>query len=379
MAGGVKKAMTIKDKITLSDITVPKDRIESVVKNNDYNRLTMAHYDRLFKEKHEDKLIKKKMRMKECNSFWQLDKYEIAKIKDYKKTNLCDDKFCNNCKKVKQASRAGKFIPLLEPYSEDMYLMTLTVPNISGDKLGVTIDKMFKSFATLIEYLKGKKKIRGIDFEAWGYQGAIRSLEVTYKKVKKGRGFMNSYHPHIHAMIVLENGLGNRDFENVFSHDFLGKRELRKFSNEEILLQGIWRLLNEGKRVTLKAIEALDKGYSCRLDKAHHNDYMEIFKYMTKATSEDEQGMEYLQFKDLYYALMNKRQIQGYGCFFNLKDEDVIDSETVDSIYDELIEELKQKENPVEVLETPTELLKDKDYTLISRKQIYKFLKDIKD
>lgn len=134
----------------------------------------------------------------------------------------------------------------------------------------------------------------------------------------------------------------------------------------------------EKERVTLKAIQALERGYSCRLDKAHDNDYMEIFKYMTKSTSEDDSPMEYPQFKTLYYALMNKRQVQGYGCFFNLKDEE-ISPEAVDDVYNELLEELRQKENPVEVLESPTELVKDTEYTVISRKQIYKYLKDVTD
>lgn len=317
--------------------------------------------------------------MKECNKFWELDKYRLSKVKDYKKTNLCKDKFCNNCKKVKQASRAGKFIPLLRPYADKMYLLTLTVPNVTGDKLGETIDTMFQKFARLIEYLKGKKKIRGIDFESWGYEGAIRSLEVTYKKIKHGRGYRYTYHPHIHALMVLDGDYSKQEYENVFSKDFLGKKELRKFSYQEILIQGIWRLLNEGKRVTLKAIQELDRGYSCRLDKSGENDYMEIFKYMTKATSEDDTGMEYPQFKDLYYALLNKRQIQGYGCFFGLKDDDEVSPEAVDEIYNSIIEELRQKESPVKVLETPQDLLADKEYTLISRKKIYKHLKNIKD
>ena len=31
-----------------------------------------------------------------CNSWWLLDHYQKQKVKDFKKTNLCKDKFCNN-------------------------------------------------------------------------------------------------------------------------------------------------------------------------------------------------------------------------------------------------------------------------------------------
>lgn len=363
---------------TLKNITVKKELLDNVLQNIEYNKLMIYHYDRLFKETKEEKLFKKKDRMNDCNSFWIIDKYEKSKVKDFKKTNLCKDKFCNNCKKVKQASRMGKFIPLLQPYAEDMYQLTLTVPNCSGDELDNVIKKLFKSFARLIEYFKGKEKIKGLDFNYWGYEGAIRSLEVTYKKVKRGRGFRYEYHPHLHALIVFKGDLGERLYENPYSKDYLGKRAVRKFNKEEIIIQKIWRLLNEGKKVTLKSIDSLDRGYSCQLDKFKPEDFIELFKYMTKSTSEDETGMEYIQFKTLYYSLMNKRQIQGYGVFFNIKDDDEVSMEEVEEYYNEILEGLREKENPVEIAESPQELVNDEDYTLISRKKVYQHLKSLK-
>ncbi len=75
---------------------------------------------------------------------------------------------------------------------------------------------------------------------------------------------------------------------------------------------------------------------------------------------------------------MNRRQIQGYGCFYNLKDEEV-SMEEVNELYDAIIESLKQKESPISVVETPNELMQDTEYTLISRKRVYSHLKHIKD
>lgn len=364
----------------LKSVIVDKEHIKKIVNNRNCNRNVLSKYVTLYEEIGEDKIYRKIKSIEECNATWLLDKYEESKVKDFKKTNLCKDKFCNNCKKVKQASRMGKFVPLIQPYAKNLYQLTLTVPNVKGELLDETIQKMFKSFGKLIEYIKCKKgmAIKGIDFESWGYQGAIRSLEITYKKVKKGRGFSYEYHPHIHALIVLEGEIGEKIYENTYSKDYLGKKALRKFSKEEILIQGIWRLLNESKRVTLKAIEELDRGYSCQLDKFRESDFIELFKYMTKSTSEDDVEMDYNQFKTLYYALMNKRQIQGYGCFFGLKDADDITMDEVDEYYNSLLDELKQKESPIEIKESPQDLVKDDVYTLISRKSIYKLLKENK-
>lgn len=358
----------------LSDIKVEKLFLEKIVKNRQYNELVESYYEKLHREMKDDKLNRKRENLKDCNALWILDKYESAKVKDFQKTNLCKDKFCNNCKKVKQAARMGKFIPLIRPYAKSMYQLTLTVPNVKGEKVGETIDSLFKSFTKLIEYLKGKEKIKGIDFERIQYEGAIRSLEITYKG--------NDYHPHLHVLIVLYinpfDDMMICKHRNVYSKDFVGNREERLFSDLEILIQKIWYLLNSGQKVTKKAIDSLEKGYSCRLDKFRETDFIELFKYMTKATNEDDETMNYRQFKTLYYSLMNRRQIQGYGCFYNLRDEEV-SMEEVNELYDALIEGLKQEESPISVVETPNELIQDTEYTLISRKRVYSYLKQIKD
>lgn len=358
----------------LDDVIIENVFLEKIVKNREYNELIQIHYERLHKEMKDDKLRRKRDSLKDCNALWILDKYEIAKVKDFKKTNLCKDKFCNNCKKVKQASRMGKFIPLIRPYAKNMYQLTLTVPNVKGEQLGETIDKLFKAFTKLVEYMKGKEKIKDVDFSKLEYEGAIRSLEITYKG--------NEYHPHLHALIVLHvNPLDDcmiLKHKNVYSKDFKGKREERLFSDTEILIQKIWYLLINKQKVTKKAIDSLKKGYSCQLDKFKEADFIELFKYMTKATNEDDETMNYRQFKTLYYALLSRRQIQGYGCFYNLKDED-ISVEEVEKLYDQLIEELQQKESPLSVCETPNELMQDNEYILISRKRVYSHLKKIKD
>lgn len=362
----------------LKNLEIDKDHLKKVINNIEFNKHIEGHYYRLFKEVKDDILQNKMERLKHCNDFWILDKYEISKVKDFKKTNLCKDKFCNNCKKVKQATRMAKFIPLLRPYSKDMFQLTLTVPNVKGEKLDDTIQRLFKSFTRLTEYLKGKKKVKGIDFTKFNYQGAIRSLEITVP----GR---DEFHPHLHALMVLPKYIGILKHRNTFSIDHTGKREERLFSDEEILIQRIWYLLNNKIRVTKENIDNIAKiapkkykdGYSCRLDKFQESDFIELFKYMTKSTTEDDKPLSYWHFKTLYFALHGKRQIQGYGCFYNVKDDDEVDPEEVEKAYNQIIKELQEKEKPREVYETPRDLNEDTEYLLISRKKIHKHLKKI--
>lgn len=307
--------------------------------------------------------------VKNCNSWWLMDHYPLQRIKDFKKTNLCKDKFCNNCKKVKQSARLSKFMPLIDQYKESnhLYHITLTVPNCNGEDLSNTIKTMFESFRRLVRYLSLDKNIKGLDFELYGYIGAIRSLEVTFKG--------DSYHPHLHCIFAFNNSLiNNRYIENIFSYS--KKNGYRKFTDFEVLVQKIWYLLNNKIKVTKSSINELDLGYSCTIDSIDESSVHEVFKYMTKSTDEDKNILTYENFKALYFSLHRVRQIQGYGCFYNVKDDDSIINE-VDDLYDVYINILKTKEDPIEVSQTPQDLLNDNDNIIISRKRIFSYLKSL--
>lgn len=358
------------DLLELKGIEVKKDFIENIVKNNQYNHdVILDYYFRLHSEDSTLNLSNKLDNIANCNSWWLLDVYKEQKIKDFKKTNLCKDKFCNNCKKVKQASRLARFVPQIEKIKEDynLSLLTLTVPNCNGTNLKDTINKIFKNFNYLNRYLNGTKTIKNLDFSSYGYQGALRSLEITFKG--------DSYHPHIHAVIALDkNFKPDKNLINTYSYSY-GKLT-RGFSDFEVLIQKIWFLLMNGQKVTYKAIESLEEGYSCTLDSIDESSYYEVFKYMTKATDEDKNILTYDNFKTLYYALYRVRQIQGYGLFYNFKDDDSIVDE-VDDLYNVYINILKTKEDPEEVSQTPKDLLNDNEYLLVSRKKIYSYLKSL--
>jgi plasmid rolling circle replication initiator protein Rep len=354
---------------------IQKDLLQNVVDNREYNKVISEYYDRFKCEAgmvfSRPDVEKWKKRLDLCNKYWLMDKYETQKIKDFQKTNLCLDKFCNNCKKVKQASRMAKYVPEIEPYRENLYHLTLTLPNCSGVSLRYTYDKMARAFKSLIRYLSGVKEIKGLDFSSWGYKGSVRSLEVTFKG--------DSYHPHFHVALVLtgQNFLGEYENVNTYSYNYKnGAAELKRlFCDQEILIQKIWYLLLNGHKVTKDSIDSLELGYSCTLWQFLDDDYAELFKYMTKGTDEKGYTLTYENFISLLHGLYRVKQIQGYGCLYRISDDEI--TEEYAKIYELMINEIRAKEKPIAVLEELEGLLSDNEYQLISRKSYYKYLKTI--
>lgn len=360
-------------KSSLKGAEVEKETLQEVVDNINNNQAVIGYYNRFAHESSvifsKDLIEKKRDSISYCNKLWLVDKYEKHKIKDFKKTNLCHDKFCSNCKMVKQASRMARYVDNIKPYSDSLYHLVLTIPNVSGDELRYTVKHMAKCFKSLINYFTGHNKIKGVNFGNF-YRGAIRSLEVTFKG--------NSYHPHYHVGIVLENfKLGEKDIINKYSYDNRkGVKELKRcFSKDEILIQKIWYLLFNRIEVNKENIQALDIGYSCNMGKFNEDDYAELFKYMTKIKDDKGNIMTYSNFTALYYGLYRIKQIQGYGVFYNITDDG--DLEKMQEQYEKYINQLKEKESPVASYEKPQDLINDNDYMLISRKSYFKYLQSI--
>ena len=137
----------------LQEISIDKEHLIEVINHKEYNKTIISYYERLSNEFNLS-LGNQIESISNCNSWWLLDHYVNQKVKDFKKTNLCKDKFCNNCKKVKQASRLTKFMPIINSLSEDKYIyhLVLTVPNCKGSDLKDTISKIFKNFNYYLKF-----------------------------------------------------------------------------------------------------------------------------------------------------------------------------------------------------------------------------------
>jgi hypothetical protein len=289
----------------------------NVYKNTTKNKEILLHYMRLavetahMKAWDDVRAIRSRWeRMEACNLFWEVETYEASRVKLLLRTYLCHDKFCVNCKQLKRLVMRNRFIPYMRQFSHAMYHVTLTVPNCTGEELPDTLRRMAACFKTLVSYLNGNRKISGLDFVGYGFQGCIRSLEITYSG--------DEYHPHYHVAAVFDNPavVDDKCISNKFSMS--GKR---LFSELEAIIQRVWWLLINGQRLSYKNVTAASgehDRYSCTVDCFHPDDYGVLFSYMTKIRSEENELMEYHQFVTLYHALNRVRQIQGYGVFYRV-------------------------------------------------------------
>ena len=189
----------------------------------------------------------------------------------------------------------------------------------------------------------------------FGFVGAIRALEITTKMTERGV----EYHPHFHCYFLYKKGTkklltDNKVHINKFSFKERSS-QVTKFSDFEIFMQKLWYLIYNGdskNKVTKKAIEELDLGYSGVVSPVKPGKYHEVFKYVMKGPFKDNVFAEdYDSFRYLYDTLHGRKVIQGYGLFHNFKFEvDDGESERL-AEYEQLIQELTANEKPEELCE----------------------------
>lgn len=351
--------------------------LEKIIENQELNDNTIYYMINMADENASTKVTPNQLektieRMQECNTMsrWLiLQKYNT---KSLVKTNLCKNRFCSNCKKVRQIKYLAKYTPILNEFDDDLYHLTLTIPNVSGEDLEENLNKMSKKFKYLIEYISGKRKIKGLNFDYFGYEGAVRALEVTLNS-----SLDKKYHPHYHVALVLKNyKMPPKRIKNPYSYSN-SSRDINLFNRDEILIQKIWRLLYEDIRVTKQSINDLDVGYSCIMKKFNPGEYQELFKYLLKGTNENGELITEKEFRVLHNSLYDRRQIVGYGCLIHIKDDEnfeLISEEYKSNIekmeYNQLKEYEKSKnENakPVNIYESPQVTLKNKNYVFTSK------------
>ena len=327
-------------------------------------------------------------RLRDCCKYWFLDHYRYIKIKDLRETNLCRDRFCDNCQNALALQRQDKYRPFLEHIADefDVCHVVFTVPNCDMWDLNTTLDMMFSRFGHLIRYFANRASIRGYDFSRYGYFGALRALEITKNSDTQ------KFHPHFHCLFIFKKGVNltaKKCYINQFSfdkehvkrkHHRGSNDEPRKFTEFEILLQKIWYLLLNGIKVNQKHIFELKQGYSVICDKAKKGEYHEVFKYATKGIFNGSGAAGFYDFVALDSALKGRRVIQGYGALRSIDFESDIDlSICADEFYAKFIAACKVFEDPVPKYENLQQIAVHRsresvDY--ISRTAIRQFLGD---
>lgn len=298
-------------------------------------------------------------RLTGCNKTWDTETYEASNVKVLLRSFLCKDKFCPNCQAVKRTVLWNRLRPYMEQHKDSLYHMTLTVPDCKGADLYETVRHMALCFKTLVTYLNGNKKVKGIDLLQYDFKGCFRSLEITCKD--------DVYHPHFHVAAVLGNGGGLEDKH--IANEFSSSKgcEYRLFSDFEVTIQRIWWLLINGQRLTYRNIVENDtlRRYSCVADKCQPDNCERLIAYVTKGSPMDHITDE--NFRTLYHVLRNCRQIQGYGELYRVKD--VVGTEDyTEQDYQALERYINSGELPVSQREGTRRLANDSKYIMLRTK-----------
>ena len=126
----------------------------------------------------------------ECGTFLQLGLRNGHEV--IQKSNFCRQRLCNVCSWRKSRKFVGQMFPVMDLLQGQGYgfiFVTLTIKNPEAEALKDTSSLMLKAWDKLCKRRKHKR--------AW--QGFCRSLEITYNPRE------DTYHPHIHALIVVNN------------------------------------------------------------------------------------------------------------------------------------------------------------------------------
>lgn len=235
----------------------------------------------------EDKNLKLD-RLKECGNFIKFQSSEDKTKFILAGGNFCNNRFCPFCSWLKAKRTAFELLELIKvvEYTEKLafIFITLTVPNVSREKLREEIECFNKSFKRLFETKK---------FKAFN-KGFIRKLEITYNEER------NDYHPHFHLVVAV-----NKSYFT--SRDYMSKRRLLE----------LWQRATRNPAITQVDIKP------CRMDTVKQ--VMELATYSAK------QGDLYSSkevFDGFYEGLFRKKLLVYNGIFKEYKKK--IDTGEVD-------------------------------------------------
>jgi plasmid rolling circle replication initiator protein Rep len=235
----------------------------------------------------EDKNLKLD-RLKECGNFIKFQSSEDKTKFILAGGNFCNNRFCPFCSWLKAKRTAFELLELIKvvEYTEKLafIFITLTVPNVSREKLREEIECFNKSFKRLFETK---------EFKAFN-KGFIRKLEITYNEKR------NDYHPHFHLVVAV-----NKSYFK--SRNYMSKRRLLE----------LWQRATRNPNITQVDIKP------CRMNT--------IKQVMELATYSAKQGDLYSSkevFDGFYEGLYRKKLLVYNGIFKEYKKK--IDTGEVD-------------------------------------------------
>ena len=220
-------------------------------------------------------------RIRDCGSFLTLLGDFEMENKKLHKASFCGNRFCPMCSWRMSCKDSLEITILMEHLrkekNKEFIFLTLTVPNVQGDKLNEEIRKYNKAFKKLIE----RKEIKNI------IKGYIRKLEVTYNSDKSSE-FYNTYHPHFHVVIAVN--------KSYFT-------DTKQYINRDRWLE-LWQEVTGDYSITQVYVR-----------KAKSSDRGEIFE-LAKYSAKDTDYLISRQVFEIFYKALKGKQILVFSGLF---------------------------------------------------------------
>nr|WP_244862339.1 protein rep [Streptococcus thoraltensis] len=225
-------------------------------------------------------------RLSSCGEVLKFVQQDDGSLRLYQ-AYFCKNKLCPMCnwrrsmKYSYQTSRIVDEAIKQEPKARFLFL-TLTVRNVKGEDLNVTLTSLTQSFDRLFRRVKVKKNLLGY----------LRSVEITYNEIEK------TYHPHIHVLMMIRPSY----FRS--SDDYISQKEWGDMWSQSLKV-------NYFPIVDIRVVKQSYQG----IEKA----IVETAKYPVKPMNLDVTEKQVVD--DLYQGLYRKRQLGFGGLFKTIKKE----------------------------------------------------------
>lgn len=276
-----------------------------ITENQEFKDISKTGKDRKWKERKIQNIeYAKRLEILGYKAF--ANAYQCAEVLKFKELEgqlrlhqawFCKSKLCPICnwrRSMKYGVQLGQIIDVArerEPKAKFIFL-TLTVKNVSGEKLGEELTNLTKSFDRLFRRAKVKKAVIGY----------LRAIEVTYNAER------DDYHPHIHVLLMVKASYFKK--------------------TEYYISQDEWTTMwQQSAKLDYKPIVDVRKvkpnQRKAKSDMDLRGAIVETAKYPTKPIEKmgktEEQKLKVTD--DLMKALKNKRQIGFGGLFKEIRKE----------------------------------------------------------
>ena len=214
--------------------------------------------------------------IRNCSHFMRFNTDVTLEKRKLMQANSCKNRFCPMCAYRKARKDGLKHMIMTKKLKKDnkyaFLFLTLTAPNISGERLENEINEYaaaFKRFTNLKEFQAINK-------------GYIRKLEVTYNADR------DDYHPHYHILLCVD--------KNYFKD--------KKYIKQSKWLE-MWKLAKRDNNISVVDVRRVK-------DSEEDNVYLEISKY----TAKDSDYIHNKKTFDVFYDALKGKQVITYNKIF---------------------------------------------------------------